>query len=177
MKDENKTKKRLINELAELRIKVSELERMKDHGEYKIHTITKNNEPYFRRPTSLTDALYVIFDKKLEYVNQAFEDLLGYTADEICRPEFEIMNLVAPKSRNFVKKIFDEGIRGDRRLCQFKFSMLRKDGHIFKCDTSVLFIPYKWGMAIQGTLWEVMIQKDISSSWEKEERIETAIGI
>jgi len=177
MKDEDKTKKRLINELEELRIKVADLELIKDQQEYEINTLHEHNETYSVRPASLTDALYVIFDKKLEYVNQAFEDLLGYTADEICRPAFEIMNLVAPKSRNFVKKIFDEGIRGDRSLCQFKFSMLRKDGRIFECDASVIFIPYKWGMAIQGMLWEAIIQKDIASSWATEERIEAAIGI
>jgi hypothetical protein len=87
------------------------------------------------------------------------------------------MNLVAPKSRNFVKKIFAEGIRGDRSLCEFKFSILRKDGRIFECDTLVIFIPYKWGMAIQGTLWEAMTQKNIDSSREIIERIETAVSI
>ncbi|MGD0277122.1 MAG: PAS domain S-box protein [Syntrophales bacterium] len=177
MKDENKTKKRLIIELTELRVKVAELERMKNQQDYKIDTLNKNNEPNFQQPSCFTDALYIIFDRKLEYVNQAFEDLFDYSADEICRPEFEIMNLVAPQYRNFVKKIFDEGIRGDRSLCQFEFSMLRKDGSIFECETLVIFIPYKWGMAIQGIVSETSIQKNINEYSSLPDKIEMTIGL
>jgi len=41
------------------------------------------------------DAIYVIFDRKFEYVNKVFEGLFGYTADEVYRQEFELMSLFA----------------------------------------------------------------------------------
>ena len=132
--------------------------------------LKSKTETYPPRPSLSTDAIYVIFDRKFEYVNQVFEGLFGYTADEIYRPEFEFMNLFAPESRKSVQKIFDEGLRGHRGARQFEFIGQRKDGGTFACDTSAIFIPYKWGVAVNGIVWnvlytekhqQIMVKKDV----------------
>lgn len=154
MKDENKTKKQILAELMELRVKVGELERIRIQQENVLNKLKSKTETYQLLPSLSTDAIYVIFDRKFEYVNKVFEGLFGYTADEIYRPEFEFMNLFAPESRKSVQKIFDEGLRGHRGARQFEFIGKRKDGSTFACDTSAIFIPYKWGVAVNGMMWD-----------------------
>jgi len=53
-----------------------------------------------------------------------------------------------------VQKIFNEGVRGRRGFHQFDFIGQRKDGGTFVCDASAIFIPYKWGVATNGMMWD-----------------------
>jgi PAS domain S-box-containing protein len=133
-------------------------------------------ESYSRRSPLSTDAIYVIFDRKLEYVNKVFEGLFGYTADEVYRPEFELMSLFAQESRKSVQKIFDEGVRGHRGVHQFEFIGRRKDGGTFACDTSAIFIPYKWGMATNGMMWDASHTEKHQQIIVKKDGIEMAVG-
>jgi PAS domain S-box-containing protein len=176
MKDEHKTKKQILAELMELRVRVGELERICIQQENVLNKLKNKTETYKLRPSLSTDAIYVIFDRKFEYVNQVFEDLFGYTADEIYRPEFELMNLFAPESRKSVQKIFDEGVRGRRRVHQFDFIGQRKDGGTFVCDTSAIFIPYKWGVATNGMMWDASHTENQQQILVKKDGIEMAVG-
>ena len=176
MKDENKTKEQILAELMELRVKVGELEKIIIQQENLLKNLKNKTETYQLRPSLSTDAIYVIFDRKFEYVNQVFEGLFGYTADEIYRPEFELMNLFAPESRKSVQKIFDEGVRGRRGFHQSEFIGQRKDGGRFACDTSAIFIPYKWGMATNGMMWDVSHTEKHQQIIVKKDGIEMAAG-
>ncbi len=178
MKDENKTKEQILAELMELHVKVGELEKKIIQQESLLNKLKNKTETetYQLRPSLSTDAIYVIFDRKFEYVNQVFEGLFGYTADEIYRPEFELMNLFAPESRKYVQKIFDEGVRGRRDVQQFEFIGRRKDGGTFVCDTSAIFIPYKWGMATNGMMWDVSHAEKHQQIIVKKDGIEMAAG-
>jgi len=55
-----------------------------------------------------------------------------------------------------VQKIFNEGVRGRRGFHQFDFIGQRKDGGTFVCDASAIFIPYKWGVATNGMMWDAL---------------------
>jgi PAS domain S-box-containing protein len=176
MKDENKTKKQILAELMELRVRVGELERIRIQQENALNILKNKTVTYQLRPSLSTDAIYVIFDRKFEYVNQVFEGLFGYTADEIYRPEFEFMNLFAPESRKSVQKIFDEGVKGCRGFHQFEFIGQRKDGGTFACETSAIFIPYKWGVAVNGTMWYASHTENHQQIIVKKDGIERAVG-
>jgi PAS domain S-box-containing protein len=175
MKDENKTKKQLTIELHALRARIAELERIRMQHEEMLNGCNGTNEPYPLSASFFSDAQYVIFDRQLEFVNQGFESLFGYSKDEIYQPAFELMRLVAPASRESVQKIFRDGVRGDRAACQFEFIGLHKDGRMFECNTSVIFIPYKWGMAIHGRVWDTSLVKSADRSWPRTDRIEAAM--
>jgi len=176
MKDENKTQKQILAELMELRVRVGELERIRIQQENVLNKLKNKTETYQLHPSLSTDAIYVIFDRKFEYVNQVFEGLFGYTADEIYRPEFDFMNLFAPESRKSVQEIFDEGIRGQRGVHQFEFIGQRKDGGTFACDTSAIFIPYKWGVAVNGMILSVSHTEKHQQIIVKKNGIEMAAG-
>jgi PAS domain S-box-containing protein/putative nucleotidyltransferase with HDIG domain len=48
------------------------------------------------------DGIYVISLQGIEYVNPAFEAMVGRTAEEICGPGFDFLNLVHPDDRTLV---------------------------------------------------------------------------
>jgi hypothetical protein len=62
------------------------------------------------------------------------------------------MILVAPESRLFVKDKYREGHRSECMVQQYGYTGLTKDGSKINCETYVLLIPYKWGIAFHGIL-------------------------
>ncbi len=168
MKDENKTKQQLIGELGLWRKQVADLEELKAKQTDEIRMLNERMGYYFPRIEQLNnDALFVIFDRKFEFVNTAFEEIFGYEAGEIIGADFDTMRLIDPDWRNFVLNKFREGLRGDFSVHQFEFIGLKKDGRKVGCEASVIFIPYKWGMAIHGVLHDVTMRKRVNDELQR----------
>jgi len=140
------TKKYLIDQVAKLKV-------LKQQQEMEIAELKKEIQRYARG--YMQYPLYVIFDNKCEFVNQSFVDLFGYGKDEIDQTELGFMTLIAPEHRHTVEKAFYGGIKCDYDNSSFKFKALMKDGSKMECDTSVIFVPYKWGVAIHGVIYNV----------------------
>jgi diguanylate cyclase (GGDEF)-like protein/PAS domain S-box-containing protein len=123
---------------------------------------------YFSLVDQPNDAIFVIFDRKIEFINQRFEELFSVTSDEVCNPLFNPMILIAPESRNLVLDMIKQGARGAFSSQQFEFAALTKDGRKIECETTILFIPYKWGNAIHGILRNITVRKRIDEELQRE---------
>jgi diguanylate cyclase (GGDEF)-like protein/PAS domain S-box-containing protein len=88
--------------------------------------------------------------------------------DEVCSPDFNPIDLVAPESRKLAMDNIRKGYAGKFSSRQFQFAALTKDGRKIECETTVLFIPYKWGIAVHGVLRNVTVRKRIDEELQKE---------
>jgi PAS domain S-box-containing protein len=164
MKAQGKTKKQLMDELIVLQGRVAELEMssmqaQRDFGE--------RMGRYFPQVEHMNEAIYVIFDRKYEFVNERFAELFGVTQEEVCSPDFDPITLVAPESRRFVRDKYRQGSRGEFTVQQFEYAGVTKDGLRIECETFIVFIPYKWGVAIHGMLRNVTIRKRIDEELQR----------
>jgi diguanylate cyclase (GGDEF)-like protein/PAS domain S-box-containing protein len=50
---------------------------------------------------------------------------------------------------------------------QYEFTALNKDGIKMDCETFVLFVPYKWGVAIHGMLRNITVRKRIDEELQR----------
>src|SRR3990172_6316228 len=155
MKAASKTKKQLIDELVTLQVRVSELEALEREASHASQEFGERIGRYFPQLNHRTEAIYVIFDRKFEFVNDRFAELFGVTPEEACHHGFNPIKLVAPDSRRFIKEKYREGIRGNFSVQQYEFTGLTKDGVKIECETYVLFIPYKWGVSMHGMLRDI----------------------
>ena len=101
---------------------------------------------------NIDEGIYVIFDRKYEFINDRFAQLFGVTPEEVCGDGFDPMTLIAPESRDFIMEQYSKGSRGEFASQHYAFIGMTKDGSPVECETLVLFIPYKWGVAIHGVL-------------------------
>lgn len=177
MKDVNKTKQQLIGELGFLRRQLADLEEVKAKQTDEIRMMNERMGYYFPRIEHINkDALFVIFDRKFEFVNRAFEEIFGYDSGDIIGPDFDAMKMIDPDWRKFVQNKFREGLRGDFSVHQFEFIGLKKDGRKVGCEASVIFIPYKWGMAIHGVVHDVTMRKRVSDELQRNiDKLQTAL--
>jgi diguanylate cyclase (GGDEF)-like protein/PAS domain S-box-containing protein len=167
MKATSKTKKQLIDELAALQMRISELEALEREAWQAQRDFGEKLGRYFPQVNHMKEAIYVIFDRKYEFVNDQFAEMFDIAPEEVCNQEFNPMTLVAPESRNFVRENLRKGTRGEFSVQQYEYTGMTKDGVKIECETFVLFIPYKWGVAIHGMLRNISMQKRIDEELQR----------
>jgi diguanylate cyclase (GGDEF)-like protein/PAS domain S-box-containing protein len=168
MKAANKTKKQLVEEIALLQLRNSELEAMEREIGQAQRDFGERMSRYFPQVDHMKEAVYVIFDRKYEFINDQFAEMFGFTPEEVCHKGFDLMTLVAPESRSFIQDTYRKGSRGEFQTKQYEFTGMSKDGASIECETFILFIPYKWGTAIHGMLRNISLQKRIDEELQRQ---------
>jgi diguanylate cyclase (GGDEF)-like protein/PAS domain S-box-containing protein len=168
VKDKKRTKEDLIEEISSLRGRLAELEKLEATWKHEQMDLNERMGHYFALVDQPTDAIFVIFDRKIEFVNRRFEELFSITAEEVCSPDFNTISLIAPESRNYVIEQIQKGSRGAFSSQQFELAAQTKDGRKIECETTLLFIPYKWGMAVHGILRNITVRKRIDEELQRE---------
>lgn len=167
MKASGKTKKQLIEEIEALQARNSELEAMEREAGQAQRDFGERIGRYFPQINHMKEAVYVIFERKYEFINDPFAEMFGVTSEEVCHQGFDLMTLVAPESRAFVREKYRKGCSGEFSVQQYEFTGMNKDGVRTECETFVLFIPYKWGVAIHGILRDISVQKRIQDELQR----------
>jgi PAS domain S-box-containing protein len=160
----NKTNKELLDELEALRKRVSELEKREINSRQALGNFGERTNRCFPQTIDMNMAMYVVFNRKFEFANDRFAELFGVSSEEACGSNFDPMTLIAPESRLFVQEQYREGCRGGFSTKQIDYTGLSKDGLKIECDTFLVFIPYKWGTAIQGMLRSISVNKRIDDA-------------
>lgn len=163
----NKTKKELIVEVEALRERVSELERHERNSRQALGKFGERTDRSYAQMAYMHEAIFVIFDRKLEFVNDKFAELFGVSPEEACSSYFDPMTLIAVESRSFIQEVYRTGCRGSFAAKEFKYNGLSKNGIKIECETFFLFIPYKWGVAIHGTLHGISVGRRIDETLQR----------
>lgn len=168
MKAIRKTKQQLVDEVVALQARIAVLETgERDSSVQAQRDFSERMSRYFPHVEYINEAIYVIFDRKYEFISQKLADLFGVTPEEACFPGFDPMTLVAPESRTFVREKLREGYRGEFSAQSYEYTGIKKDGSRIECETFVLFIPYKWGVAIHGMLRDISVRKRIDEELQR----------
>jgi len=121
------------------------------------------------------DAVYLLFKDKFEMINPKFSEMLGVTAEEVKAPEFNFMQLVAPKSRSLIEERKRMVQRGKVPPSRYEFVALSKDGKEIEVEASVAKIPYGDGTAVQGILRDISERKQLEAQLRQAVKME-AVG-
>jgi diguanylate cyclase (GGDEF)-like protein/PAS domain S-box-containing protein len=167
MRTSSRTKKQLIDEITALELRISEMEATEREVGQAQWDFGERIGRFFPQERHIEESIYVIFDRKYEFINDQFAEMFGVTPEEVCDHGFDPMKLVAPESRNFIQEKFRKASRGAFSAQQYEFTGMTKEGARIECETFVLFIPYKWGVAIHGMLRDISMQKRIGEELQR----------
>ncbi|MEM4155282.1 MAG: PAS domain S-box protein [Archaeoglobaceae archaeon] len=94
----------------------------------KLENELRNREEFYRAliEESLTP-VYIVQNRKILYVNKAFEGLTGYSKEEILGKEFFMIH---PEDRELVIGRYLERESGLREIETYSFRIIRKDGKV-----------------------------------------------
>jgi PAS domain S-box-containing protein len=140
MKDNNKTKKQLIAELAELRQRVVDLEAS---GSWQ-----RQEEELFRILRSTTPiGLFIIQNGKLVFVNEDFRKVTGLSPDELIGTD--PTQIVLPEDRIMVRKAAIQMLKRQRSSA-YQYRLVNKDGRIIWMLQGIVSTQYHGKRAALG---------------------------
>jgi len=121
------------------------------------------------------DAIYLLFNRKFEIINQRFQQMFGVSPESALHPDFDFIRLVAPKSRALIEDRVQRAKLGDQLEPTYEFTAIRADGHEIEIEATVTYISYKGGVATQGILRDITERKRLEDQLRQAQKME-AIG-
>ncbi len=115
------------------------------------------------------DAIYMLEDGKFKVVNKRFTELLGVTPEEVRAPDFNFLDLVAPKSRPLIKKRQEMAAAGKTPPPQYEFTGLTKDGKEIEFEVSLSYITYSDSVVVHGILRDLTQRRKAEEELRKSE--------
>jgi PAS domain S-box-containing protein len=171
MIDENKTKEQLIEEINDLRRRISELENSKTE-------LSQNEETLQIFRTSMPIGLFIIQDGFFKFVNNNFRELLSDISDEII--EAYSLRLVYPEDRERVRESAIKMLKGESTT-PYKYRIVNKYGQIRWLLESVSSIQYQGRRATLGHAMDIteseLVQEKLTEAYEKERRLRQELEV
>lgn len=110
--------------------------------------------------------IYIIQDGKFQYVNQLFQELTGYSEQELAGTY--ALNLVHPEDREKVRAKAIESLKGQSSL-PYEYRFIRKDGREIWVLERVVSAEYKGRQAAVGSFMDITEYKRLEAALEKSE--------
>ena len=165
MKDKNKTREQLINELVVLRQRIIELEASEAKSK-RVEEELQESEERFRSLTESTSdwSWEVDTEGVCTYASPKVKDLLGYEPEEVIgKTPFDLM---PPEEAKRIAEEFRAAMESRRPLIRLENTNLHKDGRLVTLETSG--VPF---FDINGQLCGYRgIDRDITERKRAEER-------
>jgi two-component system, cell cycle sensor histidine kinase and response regulator CckA len=135
----------------------------------------ESEEKYRNLIQHSTDAIYLLYNRKFEIINDKFQNIFGLKLEETNSPQFDFMQLVAPESRSLIEERMKRMARGEQLEPEYEFTAITKEGKRLEVEASVSYIRYKDGIATQGILRDVTERKQLEDQVRHIQKIE-AVG-
>jgi two-component system, cell cycle sensor histidine kinase and response regulator CckA len=121
------------------------------------------------------DAIYLLFNRKFELINDKFQEIFGITLEEANNKDFDFINMVAPKSRDFIEDRVRRQSKGENVDSKYEFTGLNSKGQEIELEASVTYIKYKGDEAVQGILRDITDRKRLENQLRQSQKME-AVG-
>ena len=168
MKDQDKTKEQLINELAELRQRVAELEAADTERRRAEEQLRKSEERYRTLYESSRDGIMTAnLDGRITECNQPYAGMLGYSREELKRIRYQEITPFQWHAFNedVLKEVMERGYS-----YEFEEEYIRKDGTVFPVSLRIWRIDDEAGNPISVC----SVVRDITERKRAEEALRRA---
>jgi PAS domain S-box-containing protein len=120
-----------------------------------------------------TDPIYLIQNNRLVFVNKAWEEMFGYTAEEAKGSGFDLLQIVAPESRSHVEDRLRLYAGGGPVAKRYEMAGTRRDGSHIDLDVSVAIVTWQGKPAVQGIYRDITERKRHEESTRHRQKTES----
>lgn len=124
----------------------------------------RSEEKYRTLIENIQDGVFIIQDFKIEFANEAFARMAGYTEEDVLGKDFR--EFIAPEDLGLVNGYYQMKQEGENVQKEFEFNVIHKDGKTrVTVNINVGLMNYNGRVAIIGTI------KDITERKRSEEKL------
>ncbi len=132
-------------------------------------------EKYQKLIDNSNDAIYLLYNRKFEFINKKFQEMFKVTKEEVNQPGFDFLELVAPRSRSLIEERRRMVDLGKETEPKYEFTALSSDGQEVEVEASVSRTKYKDGTAVLGVVRDITHRKQLEHQVRQAQKVE-AIG-
>lgn len=125
--------------------------------EQSVDALHQSEQRYKMLVENAFDAIYLIRNHQFEYVNKRYEQLTGYSSEEVLSPDFDISLTLTPKSKEVMENRYEARLKGEKLPSRYDFQVKRKDGKIIDVELSTASLSQNNEVLVLG------IMRDISN--------------
>lgn len=115
--------------------------------------LRESEEKYSVLVEKARDGVVIIQDGVYQFANRAFENLLGFSFQEVVGKPVE--HLIAPAQKDLVKAYYAARMAGKNPPTRYEVGLARKDGSLCYGEISAALIQYRGRPAVMGVFRDV----------------------
>jgi PAS domain S-box-containing protein len=123
------------------------------------HKLKSSEERFRTLVENAFDGIYLIRNKKFEYVNPRFTELMGYTFEEVTAEGFDINETLTEESRKLVAQRFEARKRGEYVAPRYEAQLIDKYGNTREVEFSTAAIKTRNEVQIVGLVRDISGRK------------------
>jgi PAS domain S-box-containing protein len=135
--------------------------------------LKRSEEKYRILVQHAKDAIFVVQDEHIRFMNPIASEILGYTCDHIADRSF--IEFVHPDDRASIMDRYIRRMRGDDLSDRVSFRIINKDGDARDVDLNAVLITWEEKPAILNFLRDITLQKMMEAQLRNSQRME-ALG-
>jgi len=166
MKDEDKTKSQLINELVKMRQRVTELEASERERKRTEQALRESEEKFRSLAEKSLVGVYLIQNGIFKYINPRLAEIFGYTVEELINKKGP-KDLVLPEDWPMVEENLRKRISGEVKSIHYDFRGITKDKEVIYVEVYGSRTIYQGQPAVIGTLLDITERKRAEEEREK----------
>lgn len=117
------------------------------------------------------DAIYLLDDQGyFVFVNRMFQELMGLSFEEVCRPDFEFARLVSPLGMAVISAREEALRKGEDNPVQYEFEAADSRGRYFPVEVSTARIVFRGRVATLGILRDISEQQQVRRALQRQNR-------
>ncbi|RJR16455.1 MAG: PAS domain S-box protein [Nitrospiraceae bacterium] len=141
----------------------------------KTTDILRESEEKFRNLAEKSPNMIFINQKgKVVYANQICEEIMGYRIDELCSPDFNILDLIAPESIDVVKENMKRHMNGED-VPVYDYSLIARNGGKVEAMIATKLIRYEGEAAVLGIVTDITDRKRAEDAYQERDQELSAI--
>ena len=130
-----------------------------------VRTALQESENKFRELAEQSpNMIFIVTKERITYVNGASQQIMGYSKEEFCAPDFDFRALIAPESVDLANANFSKHIKGEE-VPPAEYSLITKQGKRIQTLQTTKLIDYEGGKAI------LVVSTDITQRKREQEEL------
>lgn len=158
MKDIDKTKEQLLQELAELRKRNADLKAQENERKHSEEKLRESEEKFRLLAEKSPNMIFINKAGRVTYANEKCEEIMGYKREELYSQDFDFLTLIAPESISLVEANFKKHMEGEE-ISPCVYTLITKHGRKIDAIHSTTLINFEGETAILGIITDVTDRK------------------